>query len=227
MIIISGASGGIGQYLMKTFKDAGEPVLGLYNSVKPEGFTDAELYKIDISNIEQLEQFRNHFSGTDKKLVLINCAGINYNAFGHKADMNEWKRVIEVNLIGTFGIINAVLPAMRENNYGRIINLSSVVARTGVPGTSAYAASKSALWGMSKAIAAESAAKNITINCLNLGYFNIGMISIVPEKMQEAIKSKIPSGKFGDPTDILNAVNFLIASEYINGEAIDINGALI
>lgn len=227
MIIISGASGGIGQYLMKTFKDAGEPVLGLYNSVKPEGFTDDELYKIDISNIEQLEQFRNHFAGTDKKLVLINCAGINYNAFAHKADMNEWKRVLEVNLIGTFGIINAILPAMRENNYGRIINLSSVVARTGVPGTSAYAASKSALWGMSKAIAAESAAKNITINCLNLGYFNIGMISIVPEKMQEAIKSKIPSGKFGDPADILNAVNFLISSEYINGEAIDINGALI
>jgi len=227
MIIISGASGGIGRYLMHTFKEKGEKILGLYNSAKPEGITDDELYRINITRTEEIEKFSKEFTPADQRLVLINCAGINYNAFAHKADIDEWKKVIEVNLIGTFGIISAVLPHMRENNYGRIINLSSVVARSGVPGTSAYAASKSAMWGMSKAIAAENATKGITINSLNLGYYNIGMITAVPEKMQDAIKSKIPSGEFGDPVNILNAVHFLIHSDYINGEAIDMNGGLI
>lgn len=227
MIIISGASGGIGRYLMHTFKSKGEKVLGLYNSSKPEGFNEDELYRIDITHTDELEKFRTEFVPAENRIVLINCAGINYNAFAHKADIDAWKQVIDVNLVGTFGIISAVLPHMREHQYGRIINLSSVVARSGVPGTSAYAASKSAMWGMSKAIAAENAPKGITINSLNLGYYNIGMITAVPEKMQEAIKSKIPTGEFGDPQNILNAIHFLIHSDYINGEAIDMNGGLI
>jgi acetoacetyl-CoA reductase/3-oxoacyl-[acyl-carrier protein] reductase len=227
MIIISGASGGIGNYLMKTFKKRGERVLGLYHLVKPKDFDDEELYKIDLGDYSQVQLFNERLIIEDENLILFNCAGINYNALAHKADINEWVKVINVNLVGAFSLISIVLPYMRAKNYGRIINFSSVVARSGVPGTSAYAASKSALWGMSKAIAAENAVKGITINSLNLGYFNIGMIEQVPDKMKDIIKSKIPSGKFGDPENILNAVDFLISSDYINGETIDINGAII
>jgi NAD(P)-dependent dehydrogenase (short-subunit alcohol dehydrogenase family) len=115
---------------------------------------------------------------------------------------------------------------MREQGYGRIINFSSIVAETGIPGTSAYAASKAGLWGMARSIAVENASKGITINNLNLGYFDIGMINEVSEEYQQIVKKKIPTGKFGDPGNIFNAVKFLIESDYINGTSIDINGGI-
>ena len=115
---------------------------------------------------------------------------------------------------------------MREQGYGRIINFSSIVAQKGIPGTSAYAASKAGLWGMTRSMAAENAGKGITINSLNLGYFEIGMITEVSDEYQEVVKKKIPTGKFGDPKNILNALNFLIESDYINGSSLDINGAI-
>ena len=124
-------------------------------------------------------------------------------------------------------MIRAVLPVMREQSYGRIINFASVVAETGIPGTSAYAASKSGLWGMTRSIAVENASKGITINNLNLGYFDIGMINEVSDEYQKIIKEKIPSGKFGDPKNIYNAVKFIMESEYLNGSSIDVNGGIV
>ncbi len=119
------------------------------------------------------------------------------------------------------------LNKMREQNFGRIINISSIVAQKGVPGTSAYAASKSALWGMTKAIAVENASKGITINNLNLGYFNIGMIEQVSQDVQDTIKKQIPiNNEFGNSLNIYNAINFLFNSPYITGTSIDINGGL-
>jgi len=160
------------------------------------------------------------------RVILINCAGTNYSSFAHKSDIKKWVKVINVNLVGTFNVIHAFLPYMREENYGRIINFSSVVAQIGVPGTSAYAASKAGLCGLTKSIAVENAKKGITINNLNLGYFNIGMINDVPKDFQKAIKEKIPSGNFGDPENIFKAVKFLIEADYVNGTSIDINGGL-
>jgi acetoacetyl-CoA reductase/3-oxoacyl-[acyl-carrier protein] reductase len=115
---------------------------------------------------------------------------------------------------------------MRAENFGRIINLSSVVAQTFVPGTSAYAASKSGLWGLTKSVASENAQKGITINNLNLGYFEIGMIQEVPKEYLDQIKSKIPSGELGHPYNIKETIKLLMKSDYINGTSIDINGGL-
>jgi acetoacetyl-CoA reductase/3-oxoacyl-[acyl-carrier protein] reductase len=123
-------------------------------------------------------------------------------------------------------MINALLPKMREQNFGRIINFASIVAQSGIPGTSAYAASKAGLWGMTKAIAVENATKGITINNLNLGYFDIGMIQDVPVEMQEVIKSKIPGKQFGNPDDIFKVVKYLSAAAYITGTSVDVNGGL-
>jgi len=159
--------------------------------------------------------------------VLINCAGINYNSFAHKSDPEKWKEVIETNLIGTYNLIRCVLPRMREISYGRIINFSSVVAIKGTPGISAYAATKSAFWGMSKSIAIENANKNITINNINLGYSVLGMISEVPEQFLEQIKSGIPMKRLCNPDEILSTVDYLINTAYITGDSININGGLI
>ena len=225
MILISGASGGVGHFLMQKFIDEGIDVIGLYNNSVPTEHLEL-MHKTDISSVEEVKNFVTDNNEKFSRIILLNCAGGNYNAFAHKADPVKWAQLISVNLAGTFNIINALLPKMREENFGRIINFSSIVAQVGIGGTSAYAASKSGLWGMTKAIAVENASKGITINNLNLGYFDIGMIKDVPTEMQEQIKNKIPGKKFGNPDDIYKAVKYLIDAEYITGSSIDINGGL-
>ncbi len=227
MILITGASRGIGKFLMEKFLASGEQVFGTFQHTLPEGDFQKYLAKVDVSDFTEVRQWVESLGNQLDHVTLLNCAGVNYNAFAHKADPAAWAQVIKVNLIGTFNVINAVLPAMREQNYGRIINFASVVGQIGIPGASAYSASKTGMLGLAKSIAAENAAKGITINNLRLGYFDIGMISDVPEKFQQAIKDKIPTGKFGDPENIWNAVQFLRNSDYVNGASIDMNAALV
>lgn len=223
MIIITGASRGIGKYLMEKFIAAGEVVYGTYNSTKPE--LDGNYENVDIIDHSAVEGWIDSIPNKEN-LVLINCAGVNYNCFAHKADIESWQRVVNVNLLGTFNVIKAILPFMRQNRYGRIINFSSIVAQTGVVGASAYSAAKAGLWGLAKTLAKENGNKNITINNLNLGYFDIGIIKEVPQNYQKVLKSNIPSGKFGNPQEILKAVTYLIETDYVNGASIDINGGL-
>lgn len=226
-IIITGASRGIGNFLMKKFDNKDYEIIGTYNATEPNASNKSDFVKIDISDFYAVESFVEKIKEQLGGVILLNCAAINYNSFAHKSDINQWKNVIDVNLVGTFNMIRVLLPTMRKNNFGRIVNFSSVVAQSGVIGTSAYAASKSALWGLSKCIAVENATKGITINTLNLGYFNIGMISDVPPNLQGLIKQKIPTGEFGNPENLYNAVRFLIETDYINGANIDINAGLL
>jgi acetoacetyl-CoA reductase/3-oxoacyl-[acyl-carrier protein] reductase len=225
MIIITGASRGIGHYLLQKLLSENKDIIGVYNTTSPSS-DKVLMYKVDITKPEQIKKFIAKLKPDIKKIILINCAGTNYNAFAHKADLQKWTQVINVNLVGTFNMINAFLPLMREQNYGRIINFCSIIAQIGVPGTSAYASSKAGLWGLTKAISVENASKGITINNLNLGYFQIGMIDQVPIDMQNKIKLKIPEKEFGNPAEILIAVKYLIDSSYITGTSININGGL-
>lgn len=227
MIIITGITGGIGNYLFNAFLEKKEDVLGTYHLNRPEGKQYSGCVQLDITDNAQIEAFVKAHASTLKTITLINCAGISYNAFAHKAGVQEWAQVINVNLNGTFYMIRAVLPLMREQNFGRIINLSSIVAQTGVIGTSAYAASKAGLNGMIKSLALENAQKNITVNNINLGYFNTGMIHTVPAEMQEQIKAKIAAQRFGDPLNILKTIEYMRATDYLNGSCVDLNGGLV
>lgn len=226
MILITGASRGIGKFLFDEFVKTGEEVFGTYFSENKDLENNESYYRTDVSDYEQASKVINSLGSKLKRIVLINCAGNNYNCFAHKSSPQKWNEVISTNLTGTYNMIRAALPVMREQGYGRIINFSSIVAETGIPGTSAYAASKAGLWGMTRSMAVENASKGITINNLNLGYFNIGMIAEVSEEYQKIVKSKIPTGNFGDPENIFNAVKFIIESDYINGTSIDINGGI-
>lgn len=221
MIIITGASKGIGQFLYNKYIDSGIDVIGTSYTTSNDN-----LIKLDVTNETEVIDFFNKLPANVNELTLINCAGINANALTKKFDVNSFKNVIDVNLIGTFLMTKHALPVMLESKFGRIINISSVVPQIGIPGTGAYSASKSALWGLSKTIAAENANKNITCNCLNLGYFNVGMIKEVPEAALEKILAEIPMQKLGDPLNIYNAVEFLRISDYITGTSLDINGGL-
>lgn len=226
-MLITGASRGLGLYLMKRFQEEGIAVYGTYNSTVPKGMSDYQYTKVDISNTESVNSWIQQCVSSDDEIVLVNCAAGNYNILARKADVDKWIELIDINLIGTFRAIHACLPLMYEKNWGRIINFSSVVAQKGVAGTSAYAASKAALWGLSKSLAVENAKHNITINTLNLGYMEVGMtVNDVPDKLQQEMLNQIPEHKFGSPEDVYQAIVFLINSPYTTGTAININGGL-
>lgn len=226
MIIIIGASKGIGHFLFEEFQKEGLEVVGTYNSTTVNiGYN---FYKVDISDEASIDAFISNLSLQGKKIALINCAGISYNSFAHKADMDKWKKVIDVNLIGIFNVIRFFLPYMRKMNYGRIINLSSVVTKYPTPGTSAYTASKAAINALTKCLALENSSKGITINSINLGYTNAGMgINDVPEEYRLLMMDRIPMHRFCNPIEVLSTIRYIINTEYVTGSIIDINGGLI
>lgn len=222
-IIIIGASRGIGKCLYEMFKEHRYDVIGTYCS-NNNGNTN--LLHLDSSDLVEVNRFAEEYK--TNRVVLINCAGISYNAFAHKSNLEKWRRVIEVNLIGTFNVIHSFLPYMRENKWGRIINFSSVVTKMPTPGVSAYAASKSALIGLTKTLSIENAMLGITVNSINLGYTNAGMgINDVPKKYREIIIDKIPEKRFCEPIEIFNTIEYIIKTEYLSGSIIDLNGGLI
>jgi NAD(P)-dependent dehydrogenase (short-subunit alcohol dehydrogenase family) len=229
MIIITGASKGLGRFLFTRFKEDGVKVIGTYNSTI-EGLDDDidAYYKVDVSDIKAVQKMIFSLKESLTEIILLNCAGISYNIFAHKSNIELWGRVIDVNLKGSFNLIHELLPAMREQGYGRIINFSSVIAVLPTQGVSAYAASKAGLIGLTRSLAAENASKGITVNAINLGYVSIGMgVNEVPVPYQEKMKAQIPAGRFCEPEEVYNTVKYLIQTEYVNGTAIDINGALI
>jgi NAD(P)-dependent dehydrogenase (short-subunit alcohol dehydrogenase family) len=229
MIIITGASKNIGRYLFTRFKEKGEQVIGTYNTSTHGLDEDFEFYyKVDVSDYKSVKYWIESIQQKLDNIILINCAAISYNAYAHKADVEKWQEVINTNLLGTYYVIHELLPFMRLQNYGRIINMSSVVAQLPTPGVSAYAASKSAFWGLSKSLAVENGSKGITVNSINLGYVNLGMgINEVPLAYQEKMKAMIPSGKFCNPEEIFSSVMFFIENTYANGDVINLNGGMI
>lgn len=226
-IVITGSSKGIGKYLYDRYSQKGIQVFGTFNTTSHPN-TDNNRHKVDISAYAEVVEWIDKIKAELTEIVLINCAGINYNSYAHRADIEQWNRVIDVNIKGTFNVIRAILPIMREQNYGRIINFSSVVAKLPTPGISAYSTSKSALIGMTKTLAVENASKGITVNAINQGYANLGMgINNVPKEYQQKMKATIPSARFCEPEEIFNTVEYLINTSYVNGASIDINGGII
>jgi len=224
-IFIAGASGGIGGYLADRLSACHE-VYGSYRSRAPGANVEYQMDKVDIGSGEEVERWISANASEDDDLALIYCVGVNYNCMMHKAESDRWEDVIDSNLIGLQRVLRQIIPLMRKRRFGRIILFSSVVPQVGVMGTSAYAASKSALWGLAKAVAKENASYGTTINTLNLGYFDIGMIEDVPDNVLEKIIKEIPMKKLGDPENILNAVEFILRSDYITGSCVDLNGGL-
>jgi len=224
-ILIAGASGGIGKYLAEQLCNKHE-VFGTYKSRSPSGECSYRMARVDVTKEADVLNWVEKVCCPEDDIALIYCVGVNYNCMMHKSDSERWKDVIESNLIGVQHMLRHVLPIMREKHYGRIVLLSSVVPQIGVPGTSAYAASKAALWGLCKAVAKENSKYGITINTINLGYFDIGMIQDVPQELLKKIIQGIPKGKLGDPVNILKAVEFILGSDYLTGTGIDLNGGL-
>ena len=197
-ILITGASGGIGQELVKKFVSLGGSIVGSGTKTEKldllkKKYPNIKVKKFDISDHSRIEEFIDdvtlELGGLD---ILINNAGINLDNLSLRIKDEEWKKVIDVNLTSTFLLAKHSIKKMLKNKYGRIVNITSVVGHTGNAGQSNYSASKAGIIGMSKSLAIECAKKNITVNCVSPGFIVSDMTMNIAEKVKLYLTSRIP-----------------------------------
>jgi 3-oxoacyl-[acyl-carrier protein] reductase len=233
-IIVTGASGGIGNSIVEKLNDCGANVLATGTRLEKleelkSKFNKIKILKFDISQSDKIEEFidkaANELGGLD---CIVNNAGITQDNLAIRMSIDEWKKVIDINLTSTFLMSKFAIKKMLKNKKGKIINITSVVGHTGNLGQANYTASKAGLVAMSKSLAIEYAKKNINVNCISPGFIKTAMTDKIDEKFKEVIVSKIPSARLGEPEDIANAVIFLASdiSNYINGETLHVNGGM-
>jgi NAD(P)-dependent dehydrogenase (short-subunit alcohol dehydrogenase family) len=159
---------------------------------------------------------------------LINNAGITVDKTVRKMTVEDWHAVLRANLSGAFYMTKALLEHMIERNYGRIVNISSVIGETGNVGQANYAASKSGLFGFSKSLALEMARKGITVNCVAPGFIGTEMVEAIPKAVLDTVVEKIPMRRLGTPDEVARVVRFLLEDEsgYITGAVYTVNGGL-
>lgn len=226
MIIVTGASGGLGRRLVLELREF-DTVVGTYFRNKPKIAAESmRLFQVDVTDCERIDRFVEAIRDELTRITLVNLAGVSVNRLAIELAPKEWDQVLAVNLKGCFLMSKALLRFMIRERWGRIINISSIVAQTGVSGTSAYAASKAGVMGLTRTLAKEYARYDITVNCLALGYFSNGLIQTVPEAARKAILERIPLQRFGDVIEISRAIKYLMDASYITGTVIEINGGL-
>jgi acetoacetyl-CoA reductase len=159
---------------------------------------------------------------------LINNAGITVDKTVRKMTVDDWHAVLRANLSGAFYMTKALLEHMIDRNYGRIVNISSVIGETGNVGQANYAASKSGLFGFSKSLALEMARKGITVNCVAPGFIGTEMVEAIPKAVLDTVVEKIPMRRLGTPDEVARVVRFLLEDEsgYITGAVYTVNGGL-
>ena len=234
-IIVTGASGGIGNSIIKKLYENEANLLATGTRIEKleelkSNFNNLKILKFDISNNEKIEEFiENATTELGGNLdCLVNNAGVTKDNLAIRMSLDEWKKVVDLNLTSTFLLSKFAIKKMIKNKSGKIINITSVVGHTGNLGQANYTASKAGIIAMSKTLAIEYAKKNININCISPGFIKTAMTDKIDEKFKEIIISKIPSARLGEPEDVANAVLFLASnqSNYINGETLHVNGGL-
>ena len=234
-VIVTGASGGIGNSIVEKLYNCGAKILASGTRIEKleelkKKYNNIKILKFDISQSEKIEDF---IESATKELggnldCIVNNAGVTQDNLAIRISIDEWKKVIDINLTSTFLMSKFAVKKMLKNKSGKIINITSVVGHTGNLGQANYTASKAGIVAMSKSLAIEYAKKKINVNCISPGFIKTAMTDKIDEKFKEVIISKIPSARLGEPKDIANAVLFLASSQsdYINGETLHVNGGM-
>jgi 3-oxoacyl-[acyl-carrier protein] reductase len=236
--LVTGASQGIGRACALVLAEAGaDIVLGSRNLEKlGEVAKDIEALgrgalpiTLDVSSHASVtEGVARALEAKGKIDILVNNAGIAKDGLVMRMKPDDWQMVIRTNLDGAYYCIRAVLPVMVRHRYGRIINLSSVVAQSGNPGQANYIASKAGLIGLTKAVAAEVASRNITVNAVAPGFIATRMTENLPAEVQQRILALVPLTRMGTDREVAYGVRFLASDEaaYITGHVLNINGGM-
>jgi 3-oxoacyl-[acyl-carrier protein] reductase len=227
MIILTGSSGGIGQEIINHLCLL-DDVIGVYNTKCPDNHEGSRITyeKVNIEDQSEVEYFVENWKSKLSNVTLVHCAAAKSDGLAINYSLKDWDEVLGVNLRGNFILSKALLHHMVKDNWGRVIHIASQGAIDGDVGTIAYSASKSGIIGMSRVLAKEYAKFNITSNVLVLGAFETGLFLKLSDEQKKNIQKKIPSKKLGDSSNIVNAIDFLIKSEFVNGSTINIDGAV-
>jgi acetoacetyl-CoA reductase len=233
LAVVTGGTRGIGASISSILSQNGFQVVANYfnNDDAAASFrmrTNIVTKKWNVSDYDDcakaIESIEDEFGASVS--VLVNNAGITQDKMLHKMSFEEWDMVIKNNLNSCFNMCSSVVNQMRGQGFGRIVNISSINAQAGQVGQTNYSAAKAGIIGFTKALAKESAGKNITVNCIAPGYVMTEMVAKIPEKILESIVANIPVGRLGQPEEIAKAVLFLVSdsSGFITGETISVNG---
>ncbi len=212
-VLLFGGSGGLGSQL--------KPLLE-----KKYEVTSPSSNEVDVSNLTEVKSF------FDKKEfdVIINLSGYNFDSLLHKLEVSDESNIdkmVDINIKGNVNILASALPSMRDKKYGRIILVSSVLSEKVVHGTSLYSGAKSFIDSLVKTASSENISKGITCNSIRLGYFDGGMCHRLPEKFVEPIKNSIGLKRWGTLEELSQTIDYLIETEYITGQNINISGGLL
>ena len=233
--VVTGASRGIGLGIARYLVDAGQYVVGTATSQEGADRVSAALDGhgrgeiLNISSLESITGFLDRLKDVEEApLLLVNNAGFNQDNLSLRMKADEWSRVIEGNLSGTFFLTQGLIKGMVKARYGRVVNLSSVVARMGNAGQANYAAAKAGLEGMTRSLAAELAARNITVNAVAPGFIETDMTEALSDAQREEMLKRIPANRLGSVDDVAALVAFLCSEQagYITGETLKVNGGM-
>ncbi|HEY8191237.1 MAG TPA: acetoacetyl-CoA reductase [Alphaproteobacteria bacterium] len=230
--IVTGGTRGIGLAITETLIRDGYNVAAIYHGNDQAAKdckkkTGASVFKADVVDFDAcMAVYKKIVDDMGAVTVLVNNAGITRDGMLHKMQPENWRSVIETNLTSCYNMCRAVLPSMREREFGRIVNISSVNGQKGQLGQANYAAAKAGMLGLTKAAALENAAKGVTVNAICPGYIETEMTAAMRPEVLESIVRQIPVGRMGTSQEIAEMVTFLVSDKgaFANGATFSING---
>ncbi|ODT87622.1 beta-ketoacyl-ACP reductase [Phenylobacterium sp. SCN 70-31] len=230
--LVTGGTRGIGRAICERLKADGMQVAAGYsgNDAAAEACAKELGIMVVKGNVGNFADCKHAAEAVEKQLgpidVLVNNAGITRDGVFHKMTSEQWSEVIRVNMDSLFNMTRQVIEGMRERNWGRVVNISSINGQKGQMGQTNYSAAKAGMIGFTKALALENARKGVTVNCIAPGYIDTDMVQAVPEKVLEGIIAQIPVGRLGKGEEIADMVAFLSGERagYVTGTTLALNG---
>ena len=236
-VVVTGGTRGIGRGISEAFLKEGANVLATYggNTEAAEKFVEEnsayegklQIASFDVASYEDCEKFFNELPFESLE-VLINNAGIRKDSIVGMMPANDWQKVIDINLTGTFNMSKLGVMKMMRARYGRIVNITSPCSHFGFEGQANYAASKAGQIGLMRSLSKEVAKRKITVNCVSPGFIGTDLIADLPEELVKAYKNQVPMKRFGTVEEVADCVLFLAGknSSYVTGTVLEVTGGL-